>query len=310
MAPSPEDQPPRIASTSPSSFGFLRILANSGLTLNRIWFARLVTRFPLLSRLLRLRLSPEVLIRLENLAPVTANGTFYASVVSRLRVGTFTKAVGAGRNRLTDNCVIRLVRENNLKRICDIGASDGAASVRLLKDLPNTDIHLFDKYVDFLIRPRALGCEIRNSDGELVYRRFGPFLFFRHQRNSEQKSTKDAVRVPCRNPLLRPFNAWVRPLDFFQELPEGTYQLAKCCNLLNTDYFSNEDLLLAIKRLSQLLDDNGFLVIGQNHASYLETEAYLVLRRRGQGWVLVEEKNSHPLVSMLNLKQGQTILKF
>ena len=100
----------------------LSALANSGFVLNHLAFARALQRLPALSRLLRLRLSPEILVELNELPPDEESGLLYAAAVSRMRAGTVVKAVNPDRNALTDECVLRLVRGEGLARICDVGA--------------------------------------------------------------------------------------------------------------------------------------------------------------------------------------------
>jgi len=280
-------------------------LANSGLAINRIWFVRLLRRFPFAAWLFRLRLSPEVLSRLNLLPPDPENGRLYASAVTRMRVGTVVKSVGVDRNELADACVVRIVRAEELRRICDVGVSDGSASLRLLRDLPGVEIHLFDRFNFFQVHRRPLGCEIRNAAGELVYRRLGPLLIYLYGRRPTRPD--GAERLEVRNPLLRPFGARIETLDVFEGDLGLRFHLIKCCNLLNVEYFSGEMLLKGVDNLLRHLEEDGFLVIGQNHPSYKEGEAYFVLRRTVSGIGLFEQRNGHRLLPLLR-REGREIL--
>ena len=82
-----------------------------------------------------LRLSPELLSRLNELGPAPENGSLYASAVTWMRTGRVMKTVGLYRNSLADACVVSLAQARSLTSICDIGASDGSASLQLLQAL-------------------------------------------------------------------------------------------------------------------------------------------------------------------------------
>ena len=283
----------------------LSALANSGLVVNRLGFARALQGFPALSRLLRLRLSPEILVKLNELPSDEKSGLLYAAAVSRMRAGTVVKAVDPDRNALTDECVLRLVRGERLARICDVGVSDGSASLRLLKDLPGVEVRLFDRFTFFLICRRPLGCEILNADGEPVYRRVGPFLFYIYSQNAPREPREGCGRVEIQNPLLRPLNARVEPLDVFEGSAGARFHLIKCCNLLNDDYFSGEILMRGVENLLRQLEENGYLVIGQNHPSYRQGEAFLVLKRLAPGAKLMEARNDHKLLALLRRERPE-----
>ena len=283
----------------------LAALANSGLVVNHLGFARALQRLPALSWLLRLRLSPEILVKLNELPSDEESGLLYAAAVSRMRTGTVVKAVDPDRNALTDECVLRLVRGEGLARICDVGASDGSASLRLLKELPGVEVRLFDRFTFFLICRRPLGCEILNADGEPVYRRVGPFLFYVYGQRAPRERRVGCGRVEIRNPLLRPLNARVEPLDVFAGTAGVRFQLIKCCNLLNDDYFSGETLIRGVENLLRQLEENGYLVIGQNNPSYRQGEAFLVLKRVASGTRLVEARNDHKLLALLRRERPE-----
>jgi len=274
-------------------------LTNSGLTANRVGLARLLCRHPVLGRLLRLRLSPELLSRLNDLEPGPENGRLYASAVTWMRTGRVMKTVGLNRNSLADACVISRAQTRGLTRICDIGASDGSASLRLLQALPAARIRLFDKYNFFLIRRRPLGCEVYNAGGERTYRRIGPVLLYVYDWPRRHPPEEPLARLPVKNPLLRRFTVEIEDFDLFEDELDGDFQIIKCCNCLNLEFYPADKLFAGIRRLLGRLEEGGCLVIGQNHAGYREGEAYFVLERRGAGSVLTEERNQHRLLEWL-----------
>jgi len=190
-------------------------LTNSGFTVNRLWFARLLGRFPLVGRLFRLRLSPEILPLLNSLPADEESGKLYAAAVTWMRVGRAMKTVGLRRNSLADEALIRLSRAEGLRTICDIGVSDGSASIRILEALPEARIRLFDKFNFFIVRPRKLGADIYNAAEERVYRRLGPLLLYVYDWARQKPPAGSVVRLPIRNPLLRRFRIGIEELDLF-----------------------------------------------------------------------------------------------
>jgi len=281
-------------------------ILNSGLTLNRLWLARLLGRFPALGRLLRLRLSPELLASLNDLEPSLENGTLYAAAVTWMRTGRVMKTVGLHRNSLADARLLDLARTRGLSRIADIGASDGSASLRLLEGLPGARVRLFDKYNFFQLRPRPLGCEVFNSAGERIYRRLGPVLLYLYDRPSPP-AEEPLRRLPVKNPLLRRFPLEIEDFDLFEDDLDGEFDLIKCCNCLNLEFYPGERLHAGIVRLLKSLPEGGCLLVGQNHADYPEGEAYFVLQRRGAGSVLLEERNRHRLLEWLRIHRPEVL---
>ncbi len=275
------------------------LILNSGLTANRMSLARLLARFPSLARLLRLRLSPELLSLLNLLGPTPENGLLYASAATWMRTGRVMKTVGLDRNALADSCVIRLARSRAAVRLCDIGVSDGSASLRLLEAFPGGRIRLFDKYTFFQVRPRPFGSEIYTADGERIYRRLGPVLLYTYDTFPARSAGRPLRRLPVKNPLLSRFAVEIEDFDFFRDEFDGRFDVIKCCNCLNLEFYPGEKLASGIRRLARGLEEGGHLVVGQNHAAYPEGEAYFVLRRSGEGTVLVEERNRHRLLGWL-----------
>lgn len=283
------------------------LLVNSGLTANRVSLARLLARYPLLGRLLRLRLSPELLARLNELGPTPENGALYASAVTWMRTGRVMKTVGMKRNVLADSCVLRLASSRGAIRLCDIGVSDGSASLVLLEAFPGARIRLFDKYNFFQVRNRLFGSEIFTADGERIYRRLGPILLYTY--DAFPLVLRDAVlpRLRVRNPLLRRFDVEIEDLDLFRDELPGPFDLIKCCNCLNLEFYPGERLSAGIRRLARGLVEGGHLVIGQNHPAYPEGEAYFVLRRERDGTKLVEEKNRHRLLAWIESQDPELL---
>jgi hypothetical protein len=286
----------------------MQTLANSGLTANRLALARLLARFPVLGRVLRLRLSPELLGPLNLLEPTLENGLLYASAVTWMRTGKVMKSVGLNRNALADACVIRLARREGLTRLCDMGVSDGSASIRLLESLPESRVRLFDKYNFFLLRRRFLGCEAFSAMGERIYLRIGPVLAYVYQASRPALQQGEPLRrVPVKNPLLRRFQAEIEDFDLFEDDLDESFQLIKCCNCLNLEFYPADKLSQGVRRLLGRLEEGGYLLIGQNHPDYREEEAYFVLQRRGAGSFLVEERNGHRLLDYLKLHDPELV---
>jgi hypothetical protein len=272
------------------------MLANSGFTWNRLGFARMMARFPFAAWLFRLRLSPELLEQLNRLPSDAESGELYAAAVTRMRVGPSMKAVDLRRNSLTDASLIRLAREGKLSRICDVGVSDGSASLGLLEALPGAKIRLFDKFNFFIRSRRPLGAVLFNAVGQRLYRRVGPLLLYLYDWPSTSAPAPSDLRLWVKNPLLRRFSVEIEELDVFEEDLDEPFQIIKCCNCLNLEFYPPEKLVEGIRRLLSRLEEGGHLFIGQNHPRYEGGEAYFVLQRRGSGSALVEEKGGHDLL--------------
>ncbi|MHC1752833.1 glycosyltransferase family 4 protein [Humidesulfovibrio sp.] len=268
-----------------------------------------------LLRFLRVRVSPDALLRLRGLcAPLDERARLFRSAISLLNVNETYKTTGSDRTKLADEMLLGLIpalgcstdqvtdqatsqttgQSPGPLRLLDIGVSDGSASVALLARLPKgseallTDLHPvlyargpagFRLFLD--ARQRLLGVKVLG-----LYLNLSVSL----HANALNFETIDTI-----NPLLqeRLGIAAIRPFNALADALPKPVQLIKCANVLNRGYFADAALLAAARNLARSLADGGFLVISQNNAAYPGGEASFALQKRGARLLLAAQANGH-----------------
>ncbi|MBN2139777.1 MAG: hypothetical protein JW718_02110 [Desulfovibrionaceae bacterium] len=288
----------------------MNLLRESGLALDfpgllrlvrsRAWLRVLAFRF------LRARVSPDILGRVERLGcGLEQKAELFNMAISQIRVGETYKTGCAGRTALTDAAIAERAREFEAPRVLDAGASDGLGSLDLIHRLgPEASLTLADRHPEFWRRPFPLGAVFLDGDRRLLSVKF-LFLYLYLGSDPGRGGPLDArglSRIDTTNPLVRerlgPFA--VRRLDVFSGVLEPGFELIKCANLLNVEYFELERIAAAAANLARSLVPGGYLFIAQSNARFRDSEAYVLLRRQGGDLVLVEEKNGHEALALFS----------
>jgi hypothetical protein len=161
-----------------------------------------------------------------------------------------------------------------------------------------SEIRLTDRYNVFYRERRGLSTRYYDADKTAMYLRIG-FLSF-DLRPLGMKPAGDLERIETVNPLLtRMFGVGrIERFDMFSDAANGRYAIIKCCNLLNTSYFSDDQIVKAVRNMTRSLEDGGAIVVSQNHEKYDGGEAMFVLRRNGDVLTVVESVNDHDAVAL------------
>ncbi|MGL1862829.1 MAG: hypothetical protein OCC46_09945 [Pseudodesulfovibrio sp.] len=240
-------------------------------------------------------MTPDVLARAHRLdADIEEKARLFSLAISHVRVGETYKTTGDMRTRLADGVIVKLAADFSSSRVLDAGASDGFGTSSLIRRLgEGVDVLPADLHPVFYKRRFPFGAIFFDGASRMLSIKF---LFFSFYIGSESGwETTSLERIDTTNPMLEesmgPFA--IRPFDVFGDAIEPKFEIIKCANLLNSEYFDLEGIRAAASNLSRSLSEGGFLVISQNNDRYSDGEAYFVLQLKEGRLMVVDERNSH-----------------
>jgi len=201
---------------------------------------------------------------------------------------------------LADESLCALAASFPAPRILEVGVSDGSSSLGLLRRGQEfSALLLTDRHNLYYRRRCALGSLYYDSDRHLLCCKLGIFYFDLSSLNLLGGQNLQPMETV--NPVLREsFGiAGSARLDVFCDTVEPAVQVIKCSNLLNSSYFTREDIHRAASNLSRSLVEGGYFVVSQNNATmYREAEAFSVLRKQNGSFILVQSVNNHDAAEM------------
>jgi hypothetical protein len=282
---------------------FLRVLASWKLTIDsgrllefiadrsleaQDWYKRFI------------RFTPELLdtVRAGGLSS-DAQCAVFSRAVSWFRFGNIFKLTSRDRTLLADGAVLSLAREKSAPALLEIGSSDGISSLAFFEERGLfSEIRLTDRYNVFYRERRGFSTRYYDADKTAMYLRIGLLSF--DLRPLGIKPVGDLERIETVNPLLtRTFGVErIERFDMFGDAADSRYDIIKCCNLLNKSYFSDDQIVKAVRNMARSLEDEGSIVVSQNHEKYDGGEAMFVLRKDGDVLTVVESVNDHDAVTL------------
>lgn len=250
-------------------------------------------------RFLRMRFSPEILKNVLALPCSTKRKSeLFSLAISYINVGGTYKTTGLARTILADKAIVDLAsRFATSPSLLEIGVSDGSSAMGLLNNAQNfSDVTLTDRHNCFYSRSVFMGKKFYDGD-----RRFlgVKIMCFYLNAPTQTPTVSEMTAIETANPLLaeRHGISHINQFDIFNTHLACPVDIIKCSNLLNTSYFSKQQILSAVQNLSQSLNNGGRLVISQNNECYAQNEALFILRKSGDIMILESEINGHPAAS-------------
>lgn len=269
----------------------VRLVTKSGIITSNLWFYSGSKLSAYLRRILFLRCSPLVLDSISN-------PELFTNIVATLSIGPTHKTTGSGRHNSLNMIIFGFTDCFKHINFADIGVSDGIASLDIYSKIkPKLGyFYLLDKYPYLRYTREWYGYNFYNTDGDLVYIQiFNLFLLhvFMIFKLKSRDSKREAGRVSFDNPLLKEKNLKVTQFDLFKDRLEHKVNVVKCANVLNSPYFTNEQIFKALKNISKSMMDGGYLFLIQNNKKYKDGIAMLVLKKNKDGFKLVLNHNEH-----------------
>ncbi len=243
-------------------------------------------------KLLRLKISPEVLVK--KLTPDE-----FSFLISYISTGFSFKTTSKARHPLTDALIIKYAKNKKKQlNVADVGVSDGQSALELyyqLKKNMKTYV-LLDKYINLKKEKKGMITSYINVDGDVVYTQIGPFLF-----HTAGLLTRKYTRRNCidfTNPKVKKEKLKIEYFDIFTTTHQHSFDIIKCANILNLDYFSPKQIAKGLQNMKHHLKEEGYLFITHNNKKYKENEAILILQRKNNKLLLVENIHRQELASI------------
>ena len=201
----------------------------------------------------------------------------FSKAVSAFKFGTTFKSTKYNRYPLMLNKISKLKLPNNIT-ILDVGASDGNASLRSIKELNFQKYYITDLNINTWYSQNGNNCYFYNDDKKCILIANKYFIIYPQEFSSKifkkvlwkifpflLNRLCEKKRIKLINPLLKD-NKKIKIIkyDIFQKWDYEKIDLVIAANILNESYFSINDLNLAIKNLIKCLSQNGILVVIDN----------------------------------------------
>jgi hypothetical protein len=245
----------------------------------------------------------------------------FARRVSSVKIGTTWRTTRPSRHVSSDQVVLELASAQGRPVILDVGASDGCTSLELIEKLGRsfgrfyvTDASLKVGVIEtggatYFYHPRTGQCIMRVGAGLIVYADTGDSMFplnLMARSLLSQAPAYDAGsarNVSLVQPELRRLaeddpRVAICEYDVFQPWTREGVDIVKVANVLNRSYFSDSQIVAAIKNLSQAMKPNGKLLIVDNR----KTERVSLLSKQASGLRL--EREIHGGANVARLAEG------
>jgi hypothetical protein len=219
----------------------------------------------------------------------------FSTLLKGLWIDGVDKRTGLGRLVVLDEWLISFIGKplNSSISILDVGGSDGSTTyelVQYLKENLGIEIkatilerqlrlqcfrrgwvryYLTNEKRPFMLLVGSLGVLLEESKGKTRFL-FNPTVRFtqKHlQRMCLETYLRKEADLLFINPLVRENSnfSWIeQDLFNFNDDLVGTFDLIRCCNILNINYFNDDQILDAIKILSNYLKPNGLLLVSRS----------------------------------------------
>lgn len=230
--------------------------------------------------------SPETLVDRSN---------EFSSLLHGLWINGVDKRTGLGRLALLDEWLISFLQQPKQNSICllDVGASDGSTTYDLLRFLQKSlgieikatilerqlrlhsyksgwlRYYLTHDMKPFIIQLGPFGVILEESRGKMRFL-FNPFVVFIRKTLKWlrlEQHLKNEGDLLLMSPIVKEnLNLkWIeQDLFKYNESMKESFDLIRCCNILNINYFSNDQITGAINILSSYLKQDGMLLVARS----------------------------------------------
>lgn len=219
----------------------------------------------------------------------------FSSLLKGLWINGVDKRTGLGRLVVLDEWLISFIHKPLLSpiSILDVGGSDGSTTLELVQYLKENlgieikaailerqlRLHCFrrgwiryyltNEKKPFILQIGPVAVLLEQVKGKTRFI-FNPIVRFIQKCLSRlhfEKHLKNEGDLLFMNPLVREISnlRWIEQdlFKFNKDLVE-TFDFVRCCNILNVDYFSEDQIFNAIKLLSSYLKPNGLLLLSRS----------------------------------------------
>lgn len=236
--------------------------------------------------------------------------------VSAFKVANTWKTTKSFRHPNADRYIIEKLLSNTDFVILDVGSSTGVTSLNLIEQINGsfkkyfiTDRSFYIKYTKskgrtYYYDPKTESCVMVSSNFFLFYNdfmdAFAPFRWF------AKYTISKAPPLECGNShtleLIHPHlktlsrsnqNIIIQEYDILQNWIHEPVNIIKAANVLNLEYFSKQEIEIAVLNLSKALAQNGTLIIVDNrkkesYSCFIKHESKLLLNNQFNGGVEIE----------------------
>lgn len=221
-----------------------------------------------------------------------------------LKIGTTFKTTNYDRFPETT----RLLANMSFARppvVLDVGASDGSASLAVMKQLPFTRYYVTDRHIKAHASPTGLGmflcdaearpwlyanrCVVVHNDLDGAQWPFNAIAarIFRRFDSSKLRGGQDVYMINPDLAAKRSDRIRIEQYSIFEEWPYEKADLVIAANLLNRVYFSDSELRAGLDRLRDAMRDGAMLAVIENRNREAgSVEQSTVFRRSGKHFVV------------------------
>ena len=272
--------------------GLIRLITKSGIITSNLRFYSGNRFYTFFRRLFFLRCSPLVLNKV-------LDSRVFTNIISTLSIGPTHKTTEFGRHDALDKIMFSFMDRLNGVSFADIGVSDGVSSLRIYSKVGQKikNFYLLDKYNYFNYAKKWYGYNFYNTDSNLVYVQVFNF-FLLHVFGvfySRINGKYEWGSVSFDNPLLKEKNLKVIQFDLFKGQLGHKLNIVKCANVLNSPYFSNEQIIKALRNINKNMLEGGYLFVMHNNKKYKGGVAMLVLQKNKEEFKVVLNYHDHEL---------------
>ncbi len=225
----------------------------------------------------------------------------FNDAMSTIKIGNTFKSTKQNRHNRSDKLLCNYINESSV--ILDIGASTGITSLDVISTLNNlfakyyiTDYNIKvyynkDKYYYYLFDINYKCILIFNKTCVIYPNEFRLLKwFFKNKIQSfiEKNDLKEALLIDPKVIDVVKSNSKIEVESFsvFDKWEKQKPNIVKVANLLNLAYFTNTEIVNAIKNIKVLMVDNGYLLIVEN-------------RDQEQGALFIKSKDQFLLVDKI-----------
>jgi len=232
--------------------------------------------------------------------------------ISAIKIDTTWKSTFRDRHSLTDKLIIKTIIDKSITpSILEVGASTGATSLSLLDKLNGnfnrfyiTDLFFNLPYrmsgdTTFFYHPKNLNCIMRVNNLTVIYRDkvnlWFPigWLSNIYLNNSPKYRKSECKILSMVHPEIIEISKIDRSIiieeyDIFTSWKREPVDIIKVCNILNITYFSEKEIINALRNLKAALKPGGYLFLTDNRK--FESVSVFFYDLHGK-FRLVKEKN-------------------
>jgi len=202
----------------------------------------------------------------------------FSSSLSLVRIGKVFKTTSFNRLEELSNFLIK--QERDFQTILEVGAGDGIASLRLMKNLNYKKYFLTDKYIELYVREGNRKIELFDTEGNLQLLQKSKFMIYLDPYKAwpspleilttsifkQKEDISNLKKVYCISPKVKSLNKniHIKEYDLLDPWNDGKADLLLSNNLL--DKFTKDKPIINkfIHNLFNSLNEGGMMAVGEN----------------------------------------------